>query len=230
MTLAWWAVSRPTTGNPVPPKQRDFPGAARTAILPVGDAWVSSAQPGLSPGSTPVLRTASQPETRSYLTFSVEGVSGPITRAILRLWSDRADTPGVAVHAVHGSWDEESITAASAPAIGDAASKTGPIAARTWAFADVTRLLPGSGLVSFALTQVGSGNAEFGSREGAHSPELMVQTQLTRYPYLTDVAGRNATVNFGTDQSSDSAVVKWGRVGAESCTAHTRRRPRPASW
>ena len=44
---------------------------------------------------------------------------------------------------------------------------------------------------------------------------------LTRYPYLTDVAGRNATVNFGTDQSNDSAVVKWGRVGAESCTAHT---------
>src|SRR6266496_2592723 len=44
---------------------------------------------------------------------------------------------------------------------------------------------------------------------------------LTRYPYLTDVVGGNATVNFGTDQSSDSAVVKWGQVGAESCTAHT---------
>ena len=80
---------------------------------------------------------------------------------------------------------------------------------------------PSNGLVSFALTEVGSGQAELGSREGAHPPELLVQTQLTRYPYLTDVAGRNATVNFGTDQSNDSAVVKWGRVGAESCTAHT---------
>jgi hypothetical protein len=159
--------------------------------------------------------------TRSYLTFSVAGVPGPITQAILRLWSDRADTPGVAIHAVHGSWDEESITAVNAPAIGGAASETGPIAARAWAFADVTRLVPGNGLVSFALTQVGSGKAELGSREGAHSPELLIQTQLTRYPYLTDVAGRNATVNFGTDQSNDSAVVKWGRVGAESCTAHT---------
>ena len=109
----------------------------------------------------------------------------------------------------------------NAPAIGGAASETGPIAAEAWAFADVTRLVPGNGLVSFALTQVGSGKAELGSREGAHSPELLIQTQLTRYPYLTDVAGRNATVNFGTDQSNDSAVVKWGRVGAESCTAHT---------
>ena len=44
---------------------------------------------------------------------------------------------------------------------------------------------------------------------------------LTRYPYLTDVVGGNATVNFGTDQSKISAVVKWGQVGAESCTAHT---------
>jgi hypothetical protein len=44
---------------------------------------------------------------------------------------------------------------------------------------------------------------------------------LTRYPYLTDVVGSNATVNFGTDQSKISAVVKWGQAGAESCTAHT---------
>jgi len=214
-------VTRPTIGDPVPPAERNAPEVAQTAFSPVRDASVSSAQPGLSLGSMPVLRTASRPETRSYLTFLVEGVSGPITRAILRLWSNRADTHGVAVHAVHGSWNEKSITAANAPTIGGAASETGPIAAGAWAFADVTRLVPGSGLVSFALTEVGSGSAEFGSREGAHSPELMVQTQLTRYPYLTDMAGRNATVNFGTDQSNDSAVVKWGRVGAESCTAHT---------
>jgi hypothetical protein len=44
---------------------------------------------------------------------------------------------------------------------------------------------------------------------------------LTRYPYLTDVVGSNATVNFGTDQSKISAVVKWGQAGVESCTAHT---------
>jgi hypothetical protein len=44
---------------------------------------------------------------------------------------------------------------------------------------------------------------------------------LTRYPYLTDVVGGNATVNFGTDQTKISAVVKWGQAGVESCTAHT---------
>ncbi len=45
--------------------------------------------------------------------------------------------------------------------------------------------------------------------------------ELTRYPYLTDVVGSNATVNFGTDTAKISAVVKWGQVGVESCNAHT---------
>jgi len=45
--------------------------------------------------------------------------------------------------------------------------------------------------------------------------------ELTRYPYLTDVVGSNATVNFGTDTAKVSAVVKWGQAGVESCNAHT---------
>ena len=45
--------------------------------------------------------------------------------------------------------------------------------------------------------------------------------QLTRYPYLTDVVLGNATVNFATDQSQNTAFVKYGEVGVESCTAHT---------
>jgi Calcineurin-like phosphoesterase len=221
VTLAWWGLTRPTAGHRVPAAQPDVRAIAQITLPPVGDASVPFAQPGPPLGGTPVLLTASRPETRSYLAFSVEGVSGPITRAILRLWSDRADPQGIAVHPVQGAWDEQSITAANAPAIGGAASTTGPVAAGTWAFADVTGLVPGHGLMSLALTQLGSGTSEFGSKEGAHSPELLVQTQLTRYPYLTDVAGGNATVNFGTDQSNDSAVVKWGRAGAEPCTAHT---------
>ena len=45
--------------------------------------------------------------------------------------------------------------------------------------------------------------------------------QLTRYPYLTDVAGGGATINWATDRSSASAYVTWGVAGVESCTAHS---------
>jgi hypothetical protein len=45
--------------------------------------------------------------------------------------------------------------------------------------------------------------------------------QLTRYPYLTDVVGTSATVNWATDRSRTNGRIKYGEVGAESCTART---------
>jgi hypothetical protein len=45
--------------------------------------------------------------------------------------------------------------------------------------------------------------------------------QLRRAPYLTDAAAGGATVNWATDRTLTSGSVKWGRVGVESCTAHT---------
>ena len=45
--------------------------------------------------------------------------------------------------------------------------------------------------------------------------------KLKRYPYLTDLVGSSVIVNWATDLSAQSAVVKWGQVGSESCTANT---------
>jgi chitodextrinase len=50
--------------------------------------------------------------------------------------------------------------------------------------------------------------------------EAAVATQLTRYPYLTDVVESYATINWGTDRSATHGSVTYGRVGSESCTAH----------
>jgi hypothetical protein len=44
--------------------------------------------------------------------------------------------------------------------------------------------------------------------------------QLRRYPYLTDVVGPYATINWGTDRSQTSGAVRFGKVDSESCTAH----------
>ncbi|HEY9528431.1 MAG TPA: DNRLRE domain-containing protein, partial [Anaerolineales bacterium] len=43
---------------------------------------------------------------------------------------------------------------------------------------------------------------------------------LRRYPYLTDVVGSYATINWATDRSDTSGLVRYGKVGAEACTAH----------
>ena len=43
---------------------------------------------------------------------------------------------------------------------------------------------------------------------------------LRRYPYLTDVVGSYATINWGTDRSQTSGAVRYGKAGSEACTAH----------
>ena len=123
-----------------------------------------------------MLRTASRPKIMSYLTFPVSGLSGTVTAATLRLWVNVADLRGAAVHAAPGSWHEDSITASNAPAVGQAVALTGQVGAKTWVTADVTPLVAGNGMVSMVLTQVGSGSGQYDSREGAHPPELVVQT------------------------------------------------------
>jgi chitodextrinase len=61
-------------------------------------------------------------------------------------------------------------------------------------------------LVVFALPAAASGYAP----------------QLKRYPYLTDAVGSSATVTWATDQSRTSGRIKYGKVGTESCTTHSK--------
>jgi hypothetical protein len=170
--LARWAATRPgaTAAAPVPSTAPiPFPASA--------DAYVSSARPAVNRGGSPVLRTASRPKIVSYLAFSVSGLSGPVVAATLRLWANVTDLRGVAVRATPASWHEDSITASNAPAVADkAVALTGTVAAKTWVTADVTPLVPGNGVIAMALTQLGSGSGQYDSREGAHPPELVIQT------------------------------------------------------
>ena len=52
------------------------------------------------------------------------------------------------------------------------------------------------------------------------SASAAVASQLKRYPYLTDVIGTKATINWGTDRSAISGSVTYGKVGS-SCATNT---------
>ena len=49
--------------------------------------------------------------------------------------------------------------------------------------------------------------------------EAAYDAKLKRYPYLTDLTPTSVGVNFGTDITSTSALVKYGPVG--NCTVNT---------
>jgi hypothetical protein len=46
-------------------------------------------------------------------------------------------------------------------------------------------------------------------------------SSLRRYPYLTDLVKRDVAVNWATTTSIASGSVQWGKVGSESCAAHS---------
>ncbi len=55
------------------------------------------------------------------------------------------------------------------------------------------------------------------SQTAAAAPSSM----LRRYPYLTDLVTTNVTINWASTTAGTTGSVGYGRVGVESCTAHT---------
>jgi hypothetical protein len=71
-----------------------------------------------------------------------------------------------------------------------------------------------------ALLTTGVVVAVTGAPAGAASG---VATQLTRYPYLTDLVGTSVMVNWATDRSATTASAAWGAVGSGgTCTPTTK--------
>jgi hypothetical protein len=114
----------------------------------------------------------------SFLRFSVSGLSGAPSRAILRLWANSVQSTGVDVHYVADTtWGEKTITYNNMPAYDTAiAGSSGPIkTSGTWYSINVTSLITGNGTFSMAITTTNSTAISLASREaGANAPQLVI--------------------------------------------------------
>src|SRR3954469_1866584 len=153
--------------------------AATTTFAPVADSYVSSSAPSANNGTSTSLRADASPATRSYLRFSVSGLSGTVTKATLRIYNRTALDDGYAAYAVASdSWSESTINWGNAPApAATATASSGKVAASTTTSLDVTPLVKGSGSVSFALATKSATAIALASREsGSTRPQLVVET------------------------------------------------------
>ena len=151
---------------------------AETAYTAEADAYVSTAHPGANYGGAPALRTDATPRIHSYLRFRLDGRSGRIVRARLRLWSVTGSLAGYSVRPVASMrWDERAITFSRHPTAGAAVARSGPFGPGSWGVADVTGLVKGGDEISLIVTTQSTQTITFDSREGAHQPQLVVQTR-----------------------------------------------------
>jgi hypothetical protein len=118
-----------------------------------------------------------------YLKFGVTGLSAPVLSAKLRLYVDNPSVDGGSVYVVSNNyenttaaWTESGLNWNNAPAIGGTALSTaGPVNVGTWVELDVTSAISGDGLYSFGLKNNSSDRVQYSSKEGAKSPELVIE-------------------------------------------------------
>jgi acid phosphatase type 7 len=165
-TSTWTATATQTSG-----------GGGSFTFTPTADAYVYSVNPTTNFGSLTVLRADASPDTRSYLRFSVQGLTGAVKRATLRIYANSASTSGINIHAVSdNSWTESTINYNNAPSFSSPIGSFSPVVSGTWVSIDITAYLIGNGTYNLALTTPGSTAISLASRQsGANSPQLIIE-------------------------------------------------------
>ena len=151
-------------------------------LQPSDDAFVREAKPQTNYGRSPELRLRSAPQNHNlvFLKFSVSGLDQPVEQAVLRLHTLDPKRFGGALYSVSNlyresteAWREEDLIWDNAPEL------LGPALAfgrandvdSTVTF-DVSNVVQGEGVFSFAIRGYSASVVKYHSKENARPPEL----------------------------------------------------------
>jgi len=135
---------------------------------------------------------------RSYLRFDVQGLSGAVTSATLRVYANSGSTQGYEIREVSdNTWNESTINYNNMPPIGALIGSSGSFSAGMWTTVDVTAYITSNGVFNLALTTLSNTNISFASREsGANAPQLVIETggaSATQTPTFTSTVTATPT-------------------------------------
>ena len=198
-------------------------GAARAhaavlpPVTPVADAYVQSDQPSANFGTALTLNNVSgTPEARAYLKFDLSGVTGTITKATFRVFTQTSSGSGYELHGVADTgWSETGVTYANRPAVGSTIGSAVNITANTWTMVDVTSVVTTPGVYSFEMNATSANLKQYASREsGANAPQLVVETAAPTNPpaAIAAVGGtpQSTTINTAFSTALTAKVTDAG--------------------
>ncbi|WP_224246710.1 CBM96 family carbohydrate-binding protein [Hyalangium gracile] len=230
---AWVGCGGVATDGPVP--EAVEPGAelsTRTQELgttvsfaPVADARVEAAYPDQNFGAADGLYTDTSPAQESYLRFSVRGLSGPVTRAVLRLYVTNGSSDGPSLTQNLSGWGERSVTWNSRPSrLGAVLADLGSVAPGSWAEYDLTPVVTGNGDFDFTLFSTVTDGVDFASREHA-DPALRPQLVVTTGTASADIvlsAAADAYVEEAAPNANRGSAVELQIDGSPRAEAYVR--------
>jgi hypothetical protein len=174
----------------------------------VADSYVLMTHPDTNFGRSVKLQADGAPVARSYQRFNLQGLADPVVSAQLYLHANSGSSTGFQVNAVpDGSWTENGISFANAPAPGALIANSGPFAANDWKAVDITALVQGNGAVNLALTVLNPTGMVFGSNQGLNAPKLVITTLKNGTPgqgLTPEQPARASTVDTDGDGLSDA--------------------------
>ena len=145
------------------------------SVTPIADAYIRWNKTNQNFGTATSLFVRSG-QYRTYLMFTVSGLTGPAQNARLRLWVTGASASAGSVYKLtNASWTETGITWANAPAItGSPVVVGGAATAGTWLELNLGAAITGNGTYTLAISGGSSDQAGYSSRETANRPTLVI--------------------------------------------------------
>ena len=215
-----------------PPVISPASAATPVAFPAAADAYVEKESPAANFGDSASLLVGRKPRNDTYLRFSVQGLTGPVERATLRLFATRGSSNGPKVSATGTGWSESGITWNTRPAnLGGPLANVGTVPTGGWMEVDVTTAVPGNGDVAFHLETVGKDGEAFRSRQAAgdHPQLVVLQGETDTDPPDTfidsgpsgTVATGSATFAFSSDEAGSTFECDLDGNGFVPCTSPT---------
>jgi hypothetical protein len=191
-------------------------------FVAIADSYVDSGSPSTNFGSQTQLRGDGSPVVRSYLRFNVQGLSGTVRLATLRIFANSASTGGYEIRSVsNNTWVESTITYNNAPSVGNVLGSSPGFNAGVWTTVDITSYITGNGTYNLALVVPGSTAISFASREaGNNAPQLIVETQGGSAPTATrtPTPSNNPTATRTPTPNPSGGVVLVGAGDITNCS------------
>jgi hypothetical protein len=192
------------------------------SFTPTADAYVKSNAPTDNFGTTTHLRLrqSSNMIMRSYLKFTVTGVSGSVQSARLRLKVTQAGDNGGSVFLVSdnyldnsGPWTETGLNYDNAPEIsGTPLSSVSSVTKDQTVEFEVTPVISGNSTYSFGLENNSSDIVHYSSKEGETAPELVIQF-VEAASLLSGLSLSEASVTKGKSGAVNAKVAEAQEEG-----------------
>jgi hypothetical protein len=180
------ATASPTPTYPLlPPTLTHTPTLTSTATTVPGslliftanaDAYVRSASPNTNYGTGVSLWVdGGTAFYESYLKFTVNGLSGSVQKAVLRVYATSGTANSTTLYRADNTWTEAGVTWNNRPSrISGIVDNKGSIPANVWIEYDVTPLITGDDSYTFDIAMAISDAVSFSSREGSQLPQLVL--------------------------------------------------------